>query len=165
MQRPLIPLLCAFIAGITIGHFCRVADTPLVISLLLTLILLLAASIKNQPNLLPYSSSFHYSCLAFLTSIMYLYRDTGAKHIINYVGKEKLILEGVICENPESSPDRTELTVSASRLISDNADTRVEGLILLNVEGRQEFKYGDAIRFATRLKGRTIFRIPAVLIM
>ena len=52
MERPLTPLLCAFIAGITVGHLCRVADHPLVISLLLVLMLLLAASIKKSANLI-----------------------------------------------------------------------------------------------------------------
>jgi len=160
MERPLIPLLCTFISGITIGHFLRIADTPLVISLLLTLILLLAASIKKSDKLIAILVILSLFLLGILNVNMYLYQDTGAKHIINYVGKEKLILEGVICENPESSPDRTELTVSANRLISDNADTRVEGLILLNVEGRQEFKYGDAIRFKTRLKEPHNFQNP-----
>jgi competence protein ComEC len=160
MERPLIPLLCAFISGIATGHFCRVADTPLIISLLLTLILLLAASIKKSHKLIAILVILSLFLLGILNVNMYLYQDTGTKHIINYVGKEKLILEGVICENPESSPDRTELTVSAIRLISDNADTRVEGLVLLNVEGRQEFKYGDAIRFKTRLKVPHNFQNP-----
>ncbi|MGD1152579.1 MAG: DNA internalization-related competence protein ComEC/Rec2 [Syntrophales bacterium] len=160
MERPLIPLLCAFIAGITVGHLCRVADPPLVISLLLILILLLAASIKKSAKLIAILVILLSLLLGILNVNIYLYQDTGAKHIINYLGKEKLILEGVICENPESSPDRTELTVSASRLVSDNADTRIEGLVLLNVEGRQEFKYGDAIRFKTRLKVPHNFQNP-----
>jgi competence protein ComEC len=136
------------------------ADTSLVISLLLILILLLAASIKKSDKLIAILVILSLFLLGVLNVNMYLYQDNGPKHIINYVGKEKLILEGVICENPEKSPDRTVLTVSASRLISDNADTRVEGLVLLNVEGRQEFKYGDAIRFKTRLKVPHNFQNP-----
>ncbi|MGA2330925.1 MAG: DNA internalization-related competence protein ComEC/Rec2 [Syntrophales bacterium] len=160
MERPLTPLLCAFIAGITVGHLCRVADPPLVISLLLILILLLAASIKKSVKLIAILVVLSSALLGILDVNQYLYREPTAKHIINYVGREKLILEGVICENPESSPDRTELIVSASRLLGDNADTKVEGLILLNVEGRQEFKYGDAIRFRTRLKVPHNFQNP-----
>ena len=160
MERPLIPLLCAFISGITTGHFCRIADTSLIISLLLALMLLLAASMKKLHKLIAILVIFSLFLLGILSINMHLYQDTGTKHIINYVGKEKLILEGVICENPELSPDRTELTVSATRLIRDNADTRVEGLVLLNVEGRQEFKYGDAIRFKTSLKVPHNFQNP-----
>ena len=160
MERPLISLLCAFISGITTGHFCRIADTTLEVSLLLTLILLLAAATKKTDKLIAILVILSLFLLGILNVNMYLYQDTGAKHIINYVGKEKLILEGVICENPESSPDRTALTVSVSRVIIDNDDTPVEGLILLNVEGRQEFKYGDAIRFVTRLKEPHNFQNP-----
>ena len=160
MERPLIPLLCALIAGITVGHLCRVADHPLIISLLLILILLLVASIKKSAILIAILVILSSLLLGILNVNLYLYQDPGAKHIINYVGREKLILEGIICENPESSPDRTALTVSASRLIGDDADTRVEGLILLNIEGRQEFKYGDSIRFRTRLKVPHNFQNP-----
>ena len=160
MERPLIPLLCAFITGITVAHLCRVADHPLVISLLLILMLLLAASIKKSAKLIAILVVLSSALLGILNVNQYLYREPGAKHIINYVGREKLILEGVICENPELSPDRTELTVSANRLIGNDADTRIEGLILLNVEGRQEFKYGDAIRFKTRLKVPHNFQNP-----
>ena len=160
MGRPLIPLLCAFISGIMIGHFCRVSDTPLVTSLLLTFILLLTASIKKSEKLITALVVLSMLLLGILNVNMHLYHDTGAKHIVNYAGKDKLIIEGVICENPELSPDRTALTVSAGRLISDNADTPVEGLVLLNVEGRREFNYGDAIRFATRLKVPHNFQNP-----
>ena len=52
MEQLLIPLLCAFVAGIAIGHFWRIADLPLLISLLLVLLLLLAASIKKSAKLI-----------------------------------------------------------------------------------------------------------------
>lgn len=107
MERPLIPLLCALIAGTTVGHFYRVADPQLIISLLLALILLLAASIKKSHKLIAILVILSLSLLGILNVNLYLYRDFGGKHIVNYVGGEKLILEGTICENPESSPDRT----------------------------------------------------------
>jgi hypothetical protein len=152
MEQPLIPLLCAFAAGITAGHYCRVADLPLMISLLLVLILLLAASIKKSAKLIAILVILSSALFGILNVNQYLHLEPSVNHIINYVARERLIIEGVICESPEASPDRTELTLSANRLIGENAATRVEGLILLNVEARREFKYGDAIRFTTRLK-------------
>ncbi len=160
MQRPLIPLLCAFVVGIATGHYCRIADTALEISLLLTLVLLLIAAINRTEELIVVLVIVSLFFLGILNVNMYLYQDTRAEHVINYIGKEKVILEGVICENPETSPDRTELTVSARRLITDSEDISVEGLILLNVEGHQDFKYGDAIRFTTRLKAPHNFQNP-----
>jgi competence protein ComEC len=160
MEQPLIPLLCAFVAGITVGHFWRVADLPLMISLLIALVLLLAASIRKSAKPVAILVILASALFGILNVNQYLYLEPGAKHIINYVGRGKLILEGVISENPESSPDRTEIIVSANRLVGDNGDTRVEGLILLNVEGRQDFKYGDVIRFASRLKIPHNFQNP-----
>lgn len=160
MERPLVPLLCALISVITVGHLCRIADLPSIISLLLVLTLLLVASIKKSAELITILVILSSTLTGILDVNMYLYREPGADHIINYVDTEKLILEGRICENSELTPDRTELIVSASRLIGDDADTRIEGLILLNIEGRQGFKYGDAIRFATRLKVPHNFHNP-----
>ncbi|MGO9138008.1 MAG: hypothetical protein ACLP9S_01915 [Syntrophales bacterium] len=79
--------------------------------------------------------------LGILNVNLYLYREPDAKHIINYVGREKLILKGIICENPELSPDRTELIVAASRLNDDGADARIEGLIFQNTGGFDYVKY------------------------
>ena len=73
MERPLIPLLCAFISGITTGHFCRIADTSLIISLLLTLMLLLAASMKKLHKLIAILLIFSLFLLGILSINMHLY--------------------------------------------------------------------------------------------
>jgi len=160
LERPLIPLLFAVIVGITIGNFYRVPDLPLLISLLVTLVLLLLASIKKSGKLIAILLVFSSVLLGNLNINLYLYQNPRPKHILNYIGKEKLIIEGIISENPEMSTDRMELTVSTSRLIQDDAIIPLEGLVLLTVSGNQEIKYGDFIRFKTRLKVPHSFQNP-----
>jgi competence protein ComEC len=160
MERPLIPFLVAFIVGIAIGNFYRVADLPLFASLLIALILLLFASLKKSKKLMAILLIVSSSLLGILTINLYLYQDPGSNHISHYISKERVTVEGMICENPQISPERTEFTVSTGRIIKDDADIRVEGLVQLSVETKQEFKYGDFVRFKTRLKAPHSFRNP-----
>ncbi len=160
MQRPLIPILVAFMTGITIGNFYRVDDRLLLALFLIILLLLFAALVKKLHRLIAVSVILSSIILGILNINLYLYQEPGPKHIASYIGKEKLIVEGMISENPRVSPERTELTVTASRLVNDETYVYVEGDVLLAVAGRQEFKYGDYIRFKTRLRAPRSFRNP-----
>jgi competence protein ComEC len=161
MERPLIPILTSFVAGITIGNYYQFPDLPLLTALLVTLMLMLLASLKKSTRVIAVLLVLSSVIIGILDINLYLYKDPGSQHIINYIGKEKLIVEGIISENPEVSTDRTELTVSTVRLIhDDDAIIPIEGFVLLSVNGNQEFKYGDFIRFKTRLKAPHSFRNP-----
>jgi len=92
--------------------------------------------------------------IGILNMNFYLYADPKPVNIYNYAGsKEKVTIEGIISRNPEVSPDRTNLIVATTRVIKDGMVTSVEGVILLSVmSSKRLFKYGDLIRFKTRLK-------------
>jgi hypothetical protein len=52
MQKPLVPLLLAMMAGIVIGNYIKIPDILLLLSLLSALILLLIpANLKNRKGL------------------------------------------------------------------------------------------------------------------
>jgi competence protein ComEC len=114
--------------------------------------MMLLASLKKATRVIAVLLVLSSIIVGILDINIYLYKNTGPRHILKYIGKEKLIVEGIISENPEMSTDRSELTVSAVRLIHGDAIIPVEGLMLLSINGSQEFKYGDFIRFKTRLK-------------
>jgi competence protein ComEC len=160
MRRPLIPFLVAFMLGITIGNFYRVPNQPLIISLLIILILLLITSIKKSDKLNTIFAILSFVLLGLLNINLCLYLDPGSTHIVHYITKEKMIVEGIVSENPQESSDRTELIVSARRLIKDDSDFPVHGHILLSVAGDQEINYGDFIRFTTRLRAPRSFHNP-----
>ncbi len=160
MERPLIPILTSFVAGIAIGNYYQFPDLPLLTALLITLMLMLLASLKKATRVITVLLVLSSIIAGILNINVYLYKNPGRSHILNYIGNEKLIVEGIISENPEISTDRMGLTVSAVRLIHDDAIIPVEGLVLLSINGSQEFKYGDFIRFKTRLKASHSFQNP-----
>lgn len=90
----------------------------------------------------------------------YLHPEIADNHIQRFVGDEKLSIEGMICENPQVSPDKTELIVSASSILRDGADHPVSGRVLLSIREPYPFRYGDFIRFHTRLRIPRNFQNP-----
>ena len=160
MDRPLIPLLAFFVAGITIGNYYQFPDLPLLTVLFVTLMLMLVALLKKATRVIAVLLALSSVVVGILDINLYLYKDPGPRHIINYIGKEKLIVEGKIVENPDVSTDRAGLIVSADRLIHDDIIIPVEGLVLLSINGSQEFKYGDFVRFKTKLKRPHSFQNP-----
>jgi len=160
MRRPLIPLLVSFVLGIEIGNFYRVSDEPLLLSLLITLFLLLITSIKKSDKLITVLTLISFMILGLLNINLYLYRDPGSTHIVHHINKDKVTVEGIISENPQEFPDRSELIVSAHRLIKDGSESPVEGRILLAVASDHEISYGDYIRFTARLRAPRSFYNP-----
>lgn len=146
--------------GITIGNFYRIPDQPLIVSLLIILIIFLITSIKKSNKLITILTIISFVILGLLNINFCLYLDPGPKNIIHYITKEKVIVEGIVSENPQESADRTELIVSARRLIKDDSDIPIEGRILLSVADTQEINYGDFIRFTTRLRTPHSFHNP-----
>ncbi len=153
MQRPLIPLLIFLMAGITAGNLIHIPDLPVMIFLSIALLLLLVASIKGWKALIVGCLATSLLLLGILNINLCLYPDTTPANISNYTGKEKITIEGIVCKNPLTSPDRANLIVAATEIIKDGAITPVEGKILLSVRnGGWLYKYGDLIRARVRLK-------------
>ncbi|MEN6317333.1 MAG: DNA internalization-related competence protein ComEC/Rec2 [Syntrophaceae bacterium] len=160
MERPLLPLLFANALGIAIGNSYQLTNLPLFISLVITLIFLLIASINRLDKLIPATLLLSSVLLGILNINVYLYQKPGSNHISHYINKNKVTVEGIIIDNPQLSPDRTELTVSTSSINNNETSIPVEGLVLLSVDNNQEFHYGDYVRFKTRLKSPYSFQNP-----
>ncbi|MEI8172737.1 MAG: DNA internalization-related competence protein ComEC/Rec2 [Deltaproteobacteria bacterium] len=161
MRKPLVPLLVAMMAGIVIGNYIKIPDILLLFCLFSAFILLLIpANLKNWKGLKLSLLMLSFLFLGVLNINLYLNPDQGTNHIIHYAGKGNIIIEGVISENPEVSPDKTEITVSATRVIRDDADVQVEGLVRLSVKNFRVFAYGDYVRFKVRLKVPHNFKNP-----
>jgi competence protein ComEC len=160
MLRPIIPLLIPLIAGISVGNFIHLPDPPLMVCLIMTLISLLVAMIKKWKAIVGLSLILSLFLLGILNINLYLYQEPGQRHITHYLGTEKAAIDGIICENPEVSPHKTELVVSVVRVIKDKSTIPVEGRVLLTVRDQYPFKYGDFIRFRTRLRRPHNFNNP-----
>jgi competence protein ComEC len=159
MPRPFLPLLTALIAGIALsGHFA-VRDLPVQMGLVAGLLLLLLSRRQKWDQLYYPALLLSLFFLGILNMNLYVRYEPGQDHISRFSGERKLTAEGTICENPQVSPDKTELVVSVFRVISDGRYLPVSGRVLLNVEP-YPFRYGDVIRFHSRLRPPHNFNNP-----
>jgi len=63
-----------------------------------------------------------------------------------------MVVEGLVCENPQVMPEKTELMVCVLRILEGPQSLQVTGKILLTVREPYPFRYGDAVRFYSRLR-------------
>jgi competence protein ComEC len=152
MPRPIIPLLLALMAGITCANLFPIPTLPVQVCLVAALIMILMTLMRKwgrprYPILL-----FSLFLLGILVMNVYLYPHPGKDHISNFHGFGKINLEGIICNDPQVSPEKTELVVSASRILINDRYIPVSGRVLLNVREPYPFHYGDYIRFQSRIR-------------
>lgn len=160
MTRPFLPLVAALVAGISCGSLWPIPDLPVQMGLLIALAMTLL--LLRSRNDLPIHSLILFSVflLGILDIHLYLYPQVGEDHILNFVNSEKVTVEGMISENPQVSPEKTELLISTSRILRDGRYHSASGRMLLNVREPYPFRYGDFIRFHTRLRIPRNFQNP-----
>ena len=160
MTRPFLPLAAALMAGISGGTLYRIPDLLVQGSLVIALILIFLFLAFKKLELIHPVLLLSIFLLGILDMNICLYPHVGGDHIRHFAGDEKITLEGMICENPQVSPEKTELVVSASRIIRDGKYVPVSGRVLLNIREPYPFHYGDFIRFHTRLRIPRNFHNP-----
>ena len=162
MTRPFLSLAATLMAGISCGNFFTISDLPIQLALLITLTMMLISRVRIKHR------QFHFYffllpaifLLGILMMNLFLHPPIGEDHILKYVGDKKINVEGMICENPQVLPDKTELVVSVSRILRDGSYLPVSGRVLLNIREPYPFHYGDFIRFQARLRVPRNFRNP-----
>ena len=152
MARPIIPLLIALMAGINCSSLFPIPNTPVQACLVFVLLLIFLILIKTRHRILYPLLLFSFFLAGILGMNIDLYPHTGEDHIRNYVGTEKVYIEGMICDNPQVLPDRTELVVSPSRILRNGQYLPASGRLLINIREPCVFRYGDVIRLSTRLR-------------
>ncbi|MCL4405683.1 MAG: DNA internalization-related competence protein ComEC/Rec2 [Deltaproteobacteria bacterium] len=159
MSRPIIPLLIAFIAGIFFSYLFKIPALLIQVTLTATLSFILVTLMKSKRFFYP-ALLFSLFLLGIMEMNMYLHPHINKSHINHYIGSEKVKVEGVICENPQVSPEKTELVVCVNRILNNGQYTPVWGRVLLNVREPYTFHYGDSIRFHSRLRAPRNFANP-----
>jgi competence protein ComEC len=152
MTTPMTPLLIALMTGITCSSLFPIPDTPIQFTLVSLLIIILLVSRKIGHRTLYPLLLFSFFLVGILEMNIHLHPNTGEDHIKNYVLDGKVTVEGMICDNPQVSPDRTELIVSSSRVFRNGEYLPVSGRLLLNIRESCRFRYGDVVRFTSRLR-------------
>lgn len=160
MPRPLIYPTMALISGIMTGYFILLPSVPLLVFLIACLLgLLMAMRKKAFAAILPLVAAALF-LLGILDINIYLYTPPSPHHIVHFVSKEKLTMEGLIEETPLESPSGQQLTVSIRKIIQANKSIPVEGRVMLTVQTNYPRQYGDFIRFRSRLRKPHNFNNP-----
>ncbi len=160
IKRPFIPLVAALMAGIACGSLYRFPDGYVYLLLLFVLLLIPFIRPPKRHTLSYLLLSLSIFLLGVLEINLYLHPTVNEGHILNFIKNEKISMEGVICENPQVSPDKTELVVSVMRLSHKGQYRSVHGRVLLTVREYYPFHYGDVIRFHARLNPPRNFGNP-----
>ena len=160
MLRPLIYPTIALSVGIATGYSLPLPDLPLLACLIVILPGLLLAMLKKTSGAILAVASAAFFILGILDVNFYLYAPPGPRHIVHYISKEKLTVEGVIAATPVETPDGQVLSVAVRQIIGTNKDLPVEGMVMLTVRGDQARQYGNLIRFRSRLRKPHNFHNP-----
>jgi competence protein ComEC len=152
MKRPLPLLLFGYISGILGGsHF------PLPLSYALAgimggsafLVVCLYRSRKKTGLILSFLVFFLFGLL-FIGRI--LYPDLPSHHLVHFADDKKYTVEGVLYRPPDPTGEKTRLYVRGERIYPGEASFPVSGNLLLTVRnGRCDLRYGDRVRFISRL--------------
>jgi len=139
-------------AGISCSYLFQISNPLVQIILTATLVLILLSLTTKWGSVFYPALLISLFLLGILEMNIYLHPHLDKDHISHFMGSGKINAEGVICENPQVSPEKTELIVSVSRILINGQYIPVSGHVLLNVREPYPFHYGDAIRFHSRLR-------------
>jgi competence protein ComEC len=171
MQRPLTHLAMALIAGIVTGYCIPCSTLPLLAGLGFIFLHLLFAVRKGvKPLILPLSAVAIF-ILGMLSVHRSLYEIPKADHIVYQINAEKLTVEGIIDETPEESTEGTTIIVAVRDIVRENHLLPAKGRVMLSlipINGTGDtdlridypLKYGDLIRFKSRLRKPRNFNNP-----
>jgi len=161
IKRPLPLLLAFFVGGIVTGYAAEIPRWGVLGLLAAGLILSLVFLTARRHSASFCSSAIGFFALGICGLGSILYGDPGPDHIVHWAGKGSVVLDGVVSENPRVSEDRTSLVLEAVRVDCQGTSKNVGGRLLLSVgENTRDFKYGDYVRTAVRLKIPRSFANP-----
>jgi competence protein ComEC len=155
-----MPLLFAVMTGISCGYLVEIHYYLLIIGLILSMLIILASLWMDLKYLILPAVMIVMVLLSILNINLYLYQKPGPMHIMHHAGRDLLTVEGLISAPPQMSPEMTTLTVTSQRLRKDGVVIPVDGLVLLNAVTDDSLRYGQVIRFKTKLKMPHNFNNP-----
>ena len=165
MRSPLIPVAFSFIAGILIGNRFHLPNSLVLAILSIALAICLVFIVRrNRFQVLV------FLCLTLISSGFicinsYLRVSPGPLHISNLNYPGLIGLEGVVLDNPNRKPDRTDIVIEAVRVVQNGIPVPIEGRVLLTIitdsgQAGGIPRYGDLVRCKVKLKRPENFNNP-----
>jgi len=167
MRRPFLAMTAALIAGISCGSVWPVPVFPALASLTALLVAAIVFESRNFRSPLLKRQIIFLTFLLFSVFLLgviliglYLHPSLPKNHIANFIEDSPVTAEGIVSENPLASTEKTDIVVSVSHMIREKRYIPASGNVLLSIRGENPLRYGDFIRFHTRLKIPRSFRNP-----
>lgn len=163
-RLPLVPVFVAYTLGIYFGHF----DLPYVSSYLIPSLLVLLGiwifvQVLKKPRWGSCMALLFFLTLGIFSIHLYLHPNPSPSHISQFIGLNRITLEGVIDGIPHRSQESTQLLIQAKKIILSDRHLRVEGPLLLFLkEESSPFQAGDLLRFTCKLYSPRGFRNAGV---
>ncbi|MDX9820630.1 MAG: DNA internalization-related competence protein ComEC/Rec2 [Syntrophales bacterium] len=146
-----MPISLAFACGILAAHRFDFSPSSLLFSFLL-LIVSLVLALRFRREFLWSLLLVGFFLLGGVGWTFSSWNASSAPLIPEWPSDQVLRLQGLVARAPERWPDRTELTVDLQSAVRDGLLEPSRGRIRLSIAGRGPWRYGDVVRFETRLK-------------
>jgi len=161
IKRPLPIILLFFIGGIVLGYTAEIPRSWVLASIAACFVLSLPLFLARRQAAAFCLVGLCFFALGTHGISMTLYDAPAPDHIVQWAEKGKIVIDGVVSENPRVSEDRTSLVLEANRVSGEGFSQGVNGKLLLSVgENTRLFKYGDLIRTEVSLKHPRSFGNP-----
>ncbi len=152
MKRPLPLILLAYLSGIIAGNYFHLSLSWAMTGILgasLVLVVSIAGG-KKKAGLVLSPAIFFLFGLLFIGRV--LHPDFPSHHLIHLAGDKRYNLEGVLYRPPEPMQDKTRIYVRGEKIHLEEGSLSVVGNLLLTVkEKKNELRYGDRVRFISKL--------------
>lgn len=152
MKRPLPLILFSYVAGIIGGNYLYLPTSWALVGILgagTGLVIGFAAG-KRRTGLLLSVAVFVLFGFLFIGRI--LHPDFPPNHLVHYAGGPKFNIEGLVYRPPEPLEDKVRVHVRAEKIHLEGNPYPVAGNLLLTVKDNQvDFRYGDRVRFISRV--------------
>lgn len=160
MRRPIFFLFIALITGVAAGRYFT---APYYLLLAIAALILFFMIITIRKRWLVAGVSL-ILCFIFIIGFFSIQKQRyfieQNRHIVQYIDKGNLTIEGIIIETPLSYPDKNVLFIKCLRILKDKTYIPVSGNIRLVIPPDLKFQYGDFLRFHSTLKHVHNFNNP-----
>jgi competence protein ComEC len=162
LRLPLISILVVYTFGLYLGHFNLPWMPQGIVFLLLILLALWAFWMGMKKAVLGSWTAFALFFLLGIFSIHnYLHPQCSPSHISQYIGLDRISLEGIIDRSPERTQERTRLLIRSEKVILSTRHIPVDGHLLLILKKESgPFCLGDRLRFLCKLYSPRGFHNP-----
>jgi len=152
MKRPLPLILLAYIAGIIGGNFFHLSLHLAMAGIMGASLAVVISLVSGKGKAALVLSPLLFTLFGLLYIGRVLHPDFSSHHLIHFAGDKRYHLEGVLYRPPESAQDKTRLYVRAEKIYLGEGNFPVVGNLLLTVRDRKnDLRYGDRVRFISRL--------------